>query len=107
MQLVPLVTQFVDKVRSSWTLVFSTRDSKLTQSVTVDDEKPQIMQAVDEALQQWERARSYFNDVTDPDLIDHAIYEIEAAERKYVYLLRRAQELGCRIEEKYFVQGRA
>ena len=28
----------------------------------------------------WLAARSYFENVVDPDLIDHAIYTIEAAE---------------------------
>lgn len=47
---------------------------------------------VDSARRDWESARSYFETVTDPDLIDHAIYAMEAAERKYMYLLRLARE---------------
>ncbi len=72
-----------------------------TVKVTEDrsEAKPEVIRAVDAARLEWERARAYFDNVTDPDLVDHATYEIKAAERKYVYLLRRAQELGYRIED--------
>lgn len=59
-----------------------------------DDERARLVKEVDAAWWQWKTARTYFDNVTDPALIDHAIYEIEAAERKYMYLLRRAQQLG-------------
>lgn len=55
---------------------------------------PPILQVVERARRDWEAAQAYFNNVTDPDLIDHAIYQVQAAERKYVYLLRRAEEFG-------------
>lgn len=38
-------------------------------------------------------AESYFNIVADPDLIDFAIYDIEAAKKKYAYMLKKAKEL--------------
>mgnify|MGYP001354017597 FL=1 len=47
---------------------------------------------VEEARQEWKSAREYFNIVTDPDLIDHAIYALEAAEKRYVYLLKKIRE---------------
>lgn len=47
---------------------------------------------VEEARQEWKSAREYFNTVTDPDLIDHAIYALEAAEKRYVYLLKKIRE---------------
>ena len=73
-------------------------------SPTKGEKKPEVIQAVDDARLDWERARAYFDNVTDPDLIDHATYEIKAAERKYVYLLRRAQELGFHLEEPHVTQ---
>jgi hypothetical protein len=47
---------------------------------------------VEAARQEWKSAREYFNIVTDPDLIDHAIYALEAAEKRYVYLLKKIRE---------------
>lgn len=54
-----------------------------------------VLQAVEEARREWVTARMYFDSVTDPDLVDHAIFSIEAAERKYMYLLRQAKAQGC------------
>ena len=55
---------------------------------------------IEEAKQDWLAARNYFNAVTDPELIDHAIYMMEAAEKRYVYLLKRAREDGI-FQEKF------
>jgi len=44
------------------------------------------------AYSQWQAAENYFDSVDDPDLIDFAIYDMEAAKKKYVYLLKKARE---------------
>lgn len=45
---------------------------------------------VAKALREWQDAVRYFENVRDPDLVDFAIYEMEAARRKYMFLLKRA-----------------
>lgn len=45
------------------------------------------------ALQQWKDSTRYFENVSDPDLIEFAIYEMEASKRRYLCLLKRAQRL--------------
>lgn len=57
------------------------------QEFSLDDE---IKKAHEELL----TAEKYFQSVTDPDLVDHAIYIMEAARRKYIYLLKKAREQG-------------
>lgn len=52
---------------------------------------------VEQARQDWQCARERFDQISDPDLIDHAIYDLEAAERRYVYLLKKAREEGADI----------
>jgi len=52
------------------------------------------IEAVDRARREWLAARAYFETVAEPELVDHAIYLVDAAERKYVYLLRAAREAG-------------
>ncbi len=52
---------------------------------------------VEQARQDWRSARERFNQISDPDLVDHAIYDLEAAERRYVYLLKKAREEGADI----------
>lgn len=53
------------------------------------------------ALEQWQEAKRYFESVSDPDLVDYAVFEEEAARRKYVLLLRRyAREQGCSPQDR-------
>lgn len=47
---------------------------------------------VDAALNEWKRAVRYFESVNEPELVDFAIYEMEAARRKYMFLLRHARD---------------
>ncbi|MDI3522151.1 MAG: hypothetical protein PWR31_421 [Bacillota bacterium] len=53
-----------------------------------------LFTAVEEAKADWVAARQYFETVTDPDLIDFAIFNLEAAERRYTYLLKQARACG-------------
>jgi hypothetical protein len=47
---------------------------------------------IEAALAEWKAAQRYFENVQDADLLEYAIYDMEAAKRKYVLLLRRYQE---------------
>ncbi len=51
----------------------------------------QYEQSVQEALREWKDAVAYFESVRDPELIDFAAYGIEAARRKYMFLLKRGR----------------
>ncbi|HOG00019.1 MAG TPA: DUF2508 family protein [Clostridia bacterium] len=44
------------------------------------------------ALARWKASMEYYQNVKDPDLIEFAIYDMEAARRKYVFLLKRSKE---------------
>lgn len=58
--------------------------------------EPAYSDSIDDMVQQarreWLNARAFFESVSEPDLVDQAIYMIEAAERKYMYLLRKARQ---------------
>lgn len=41
------------------------------------------------ALDEWHAAENFFNSIDDPDLVEYALYELEAARRKYEYLMRK------------------
>lgn len=58
----------------------------------------ELLAQLQQARKEWDYAKEYFNTVTDPDLIDLAIYSISLAEKKYVYLLKKARETGICIE---------
>lgn len=47
---------------------------------------------VQAAMEAWKNAQNYFNNVSDPDLVDYAIYDLGAAQRRYMYMLKCARE---------------
>lgn len=51
-----------------------------------------LLHLLQEAQKDWNLSRAYFDDVTEHELIDHAIYTMEAAEQRYTYLLKKAKE---------------
>lgn len=55
----------------------------------VANDKNDLYINLENAKKEWEEAKNIFENVSEPDLVDYAIYNVEAAERKYVYLLRQ------------------
>ena len=53
------------------------------------DDKKDLYISLENARKEWEEAKNIFENVSEPDLVDYAIYNIEAAEKKYVYLIRK------------------
>ena len=51
-----------------------------------------LIDEVEQARLEWQLARRFFESVTDPDLIDYAIYNLQASERRYAYLLKLARQ---------------
>jgi hypothetical protein len=63
---------------------------------------PDMIENLESAWRDWQYAKKYFNSVSDPDLIDHAIFYMGATEKKYVYLLKKAKETGVNIDRLSF-----
>lgn len=61
------------------------------------EEDRQWWEAVEEARLEWKNAHSYFQNVSDPELVDHAVHLLAAAEKKYSYLLHR---MRCETGER-------
>jgi hypothetical protein len=59
---------------------------------------PDVMKSLENAWREWQYAEAYFNSVLDPDLIDYAIFNLGATEKKYTYLLKQAKENGINLE---------
>jgi hypothetical protein len=79
--------------------------SRVSSRFFIDDDeetvRPVEIRLADEvkkAHQDWLKAQKYFECVTDPDLVDHAIFAEEAARKKYIYLLKKAKEQGISSE---------
>lgn len=52
------------------------------------------LQLVRQAHQEWLAAKAYFEEVAEPELVDHAIALLTATERRYAYLLQQARRRG-------------
>ncbi len=61
----------------------------LTSLTSVD-----MRMAIEDARRDWQAAQSYFSQVSEPDLVDHAIHWLAASEKRYMYLLKKAKEEG-------------
>ena len=51
-----------------------------------------ILEDLEKTKYELETAYSGFDNVTDPDLIDCYIYEVNAAQSRYAFLLRKLKE---------------
>ena len=67
------------------------------QGTEVLDEDEEFLKTICIAKQEMHDAQCYFDSVTAPELIDHAIYKMEAAKSQYVYLLKLAKSKGLRV----------
>jgi len=57
-----------------------------------ENKPPTLTELVDQSKEQWHQARAYFENVNDPELVDYAINNLEAAEKRYNYLLKQLRE---------------
>lgn len=75
--------------------------SNLKSIVTMGEEKKEneVFETLKDAHREWEKAQLYFQSVTEPDLIDHAIYNMEAAKTKYYYLLKNARRAKGNLDD--------
>ena len=53
-----------------------------------------ILMDIKYAHAEWLNAQNLFNNVSDPELVDYAIYNMEAAKKKYMYMLKQARMKG-------------
>ncbi|MGL5754381.1 MAG: DUF2508 family protein [Paraclostridium sp.] len=60
----------------------------------IDNEK--IIKEIRIAQLEIKNAEKFFQYVSDPELVDVAIYDLEAKKSKYSYLIRKAKEQGVR-----------
>ncbi|KAF0194093.1 MAG: hypothetical protein FD169_2024 [Bacillota bacterium] len=66
----------------------------LTEEVFEHRGEQEMLSLIDEARREWLASKNYFDNVLDPDLIDHAVYVSQAAEKRYMYLLKQARNQG-------------
>jgi hypothetical protein len=55
------------------------------------DNRDDESKALEQAHQEWVAANRLFDYASEPDLVDYAIFSLQAAEKQYVYLWKRAR----------------
>ncbi len=68
---------------------------KIKKTFPKQDEKTEeefIVEEIKKALNELENAEIYFQNITEAELIDYAIYKMDAALEKYTYLIKLAKE---------------
>lgn len=68
------------------------------QGKSAKDENEDFIKTINKARQDMLDAQSYFDSVTAPELIDHAIYKMDAARAQYIYLLKLAKDKGLSVK---------
>ncbi|HZJ76511.1 MAG TPA: YaaL family protein [Oscillospiraceae bacterium] len=84
------IGSLVSALGNLYNRISQTKDQKI-------DESEELVQCVIKAHEEWQNAEIFFHSVSDPDLIDHAIYRLEASKARYIYLLKQAKIKGVRI----------
>lgn len=92
-------TNLIPKIVKNQKKLDSILKSKLLAKTSEDKYNDEDFFAViNKAKQDMYDAQNFFDNVTEPQLIDHAIYKIEAAKTKYTFLLKKAKDKGIRVE---------
>ena len=59
---------------------------------TAGSEVAELSLLVEQARKSWENAKTVFEQVCDPELVDIAIHDMESASLRYRYLLKLTRE---------------
>ena len=60
---------------------------------------PPLAQSIAQARQEWKFAQEFFRTVpADCDLVDYAVYMMQATEKRYMFLLKQAKKEGLRCD---------
>lgn len=75
---------------------FTNMKSKVDYQQKIEDEK--LLEMIKEAHKEWKNSETFFDNATDPDLIDYAIFKVEANRTKFRYLIKQAKEKGLQVQ---------
>lgn len=70
--------------------------SKANKILNKDKEKQKLLNEINRAKLEVKTAEYFFQFVSDPELVDVAIYELEAKKSRYRYLIKVAKEKGIK-----------
>lgn len=74
-----------------------------TQQISPEEERESYLRNVDRAREEWQQALQNFDYYMGRDLIDFGVYQINAAEKKYIHLLNEARNHNIKAEQLHVV----
>ena len=69
------------------------------EKIEMDSHREDLMEAIKATLKEIECTRCLFDSVSEPELIENAIYSEEALMAKYAYLLKQAKKLNLKYDD--------
>ena len=63
--------------------------------------KQEILDAIKDTHYKLTTARICFDNVSDPELVEASVFEINSLQARYSYLLRKAREEGCNVSTAF------
>ena len=82
--------QWWEKIRNNVKPYLEEKEIIAPEERTLEDE-------IKDAHLKWVQAQQYFDMVSEPALVDHATYLLQATRAKYEYLLSMAKKEGYKI----------
>lgn len=73
------------------------------QGPTPQEEREKYLEDVNNARREWQLAQHNFKFYTGTDLIDYGVYQLNAAEKKYMHLLKEARVQNITAEQFHVV----
>ncbi|UNC90658.1 DUF2508 family protein [Candidatus Contubernalis alkaliaceticus] len=67
-------------------------------NVPEQNEKDTMLETIEQARIEMNQAKSFFDFVSEPEQVDQAIYALNAAEKKYMFFLKRARNAGYKVD---------
>ena len=75
-----------------------TGEEWLTGEEWTEQDKERLLQEIEKAHREWRLAQDLLNQMDIPDLIDYSIYNLKAAEAKYMYLYKLGKSIGIYVD---------
>jgi len=78
----------------------------LTSMNPVNDEERAYLEQIWKVWQEWQAAQNYFENASDPDAVEFAVYNMEAKRRQFTYMMKVAREkMKIDAESLIMLQG--
>jgi hypothetical protein len=77
-----------------WLFFWNKKQTNRNNQTANTAEGEELIEQIEKAKNEWIHTRLSFDWADHPEAIDYAVYSIEAAERRYMFLLNEAKKLG-------------